>query len=130
VSTTTHTAAHADLHQVEADLRRAAEFVLRNGLHRGSNYDVEQSAAGVRPRDCRVDVIGALRIAVFGTPIPGDLDADKDQRYGAALEHITAFTRFAYGLPLFVYFDRARNTARHTATDLYDAAVWRPETHR
>lgn len=119
-----------DLHQVEADLRRAAEFVLRNGLHRGSYYDSEQSAGGVRPRDCRVDVIGAVRIAIFGTPIPGDLDESKDQRYGEALEHLTAWIRYAYGLRLFPWFDRARNTAEDTANDLRDAAAWRPETHR
>jgi hypothetical protein len=133
VSTATHTANHNSLHQVEADLRRAAEFILRNGLHRRSNYDyydAEQSAGGIRPCDCRVDVIGAVRIAIFGTPIPANLDESKDQRYGDALEHLTAWVRYAYGLRLFPWFDRARNTAEHTASDLRDAAAWRPETHR
>ncbi|WP_194923185.1 DUF6197 family protein [Catenulispora pinisilvae] len=130
MSTTTHTAARADLHQVEADLRRAAEFVLRNGLHRGSYYNHEQAAEGTRPRDCRVDVIGALRIAIFGTPIPADLDESKDQRYGEALEHLTTWVWYAYGLRLFPWFDRARNTAQDTAADLRSAAAWRPETHR
>lgn len=130
------TAVLPDLHQVEADLRRAAEFVLRNGLHRvsydrdrGRYYDSEQSADGVRPRDCQLDVVGALRVAIFGTPIPADLDESKDQRYGDALEHITAWVRYTEGLPLFVYFDRARNTAEDTAADLRSAAAWRPETH-
>jgi len=130
VSTATHTGTHSDLRQVEADLRKAAEFVLRNGLHRGSYYDAGQAADGVRPRDCRVDVIGAVRTAIFGTPIPADLDESKDQRYGDALEHLTAWVRYAYGLRLFPWFDRARNTAQHTANDLRDAAAWRPETHR
>lgn len=130
MSTATHTATHNDLHHVEADLRRAAEFILRNGLHRGSNYDAKQSAGGERPRDCRVDIIGALRIAIFGTPIPGELNPSKDQRYGEALEHLTAWVRYAYGLRLFPWFDRARNTAEHTANDLRDAAAWRPETPR
>lgn len=116
--------------QVEADLRRAAEFVLRNGLHRGSNYDAKQSAEGTRPRDCRVDIIGALRIAIFDTPIPGELNESKDARYGAALEHVTAWVRYAYGLRLFAWFDRARNTAEDTAADLRSAAAWRPDTHR
>lgn len=120
----------AGLHQVEADLRRAAEVVLRNGLHRGSNYSHEQAADGVRPRDCRVDVIGAVRIAIWGTPIPADLDEFKDQRYGDALEHLTAWVRYAYGLRLFPWFDRARNTAEDTAADLRSAAAWRPETTR
>jgi len=124
------TATRADAQQIQADLRRAAEAVLRNGLHRGSYYDAGQAADGVRPRDCRVDVVGAVRIAIFGTPIPADLDESKDQRYGEALEHLTAWVRYAYGIRMFAWFDRARNTAEDTATDLRDAAVWRPETHR
>jgi hypothetical protein len=127
---TTVTAASASPRQMEADIRRAAEFILRNALHRCSNYDHQQSADGMRPRDCRVDVVGALRIAIFDTPIPGELDEAKDQRYGDALAHITAWVRHFEGLPLFVYFDRERNTARHTADDLRTAAAWRPETRR
>lgn len=53
-------------------LDKAAGIVDTNGLIKGQLYDGEQADQGT-PRDqCRVCTIGAINVAVFGTPRAAD----------------------------------------------------------
>jgi hypothetical protein len=63
---TTHTApTTAEI----ADLcDKVAAVIDRNGHCKRDLYDHKQ-AAGTKPENCRVDIIGALNIAAHGTPV-------------------------------------------------------------
>ena len=50
-------------------LDEAAQVIDRNGHCKRDLYDHKQAAAGTKPANCRVDLIGAINIAAHGTPI-------------------------------------------------------------
>ncbi len=47
---------------------KAADVIDKNGHCKRDLYDHKQ-AAGIKPENCRVDIIGALNIAAHGTPV-------------------------------------------------------------
>lgn len=47
---------------------KAADVIETNGHCRRYLYDTKQAAAGTKLADCRVDLIGAINIALYGTP--------------------------------------------------------------
>ena len=47
---------------------QAAKILKTNGLHQGYLYDEEQAKTGLPLSKCRVDLVGAVNIAVFGKP--------------------------------------------------------------
>ena len=47
---------------------KAHAAIEANGFHRFWLYDEKQAAGGTALRDCRVDLHGAINIAVLGTP--------------------------------------------------------------
>ena len=47
---------------------KAADVIDTNGHCKRYLYDTKQ-AAGTKPANCRVDIIGALNIAAHGTPV-------------------------------------------------------------
>jgi hypothetical protein len=47
---------------------KAHAAIEANGFHRFWLYDERQAAGGTPLRDCRVDLFGAINIAVHGTP--------------------------------------------------------------
>lgn len=49
-------------------LDKAADVIDRNGHHKGYLYDEEQADSGLLVQCCRVDVVGAINVAVFGVP--------------------------------------------------------------
>ena len=49
-------------------LDKAADVIDRNGHHKGYLYDEAQADSGLLVQCCRVDVVGAINIAVFDVP--------------------------------------------------------------
>ncbi|KOU30186.1 hypothetical protein ADK53_28625 [Streptomyces sp. WM6373] len=49
-------------------IRLAADVIAANGFHRHYLWDTAQAQAGTPPEDCRVDIAGALAIALHGHP--------------------------------------------------------------
>lgn len=49
-------------------LRLAAAVITANGYHRHYLWDTSQAQAGTPPEFCRVDIAGALAIALHGHP--------------------------------------------------------------
>jgi len=47
---------------------KAAQVIQANGHCKRYLYDTKQAAGGTKLEDCRVDVIGAINIALHGTP--------------------------------------------------------------
>jgi hypothetical protein len=47
---------------------KAADIIETNGFCKRYLYDTKQAAGGTSLADCRVDVIGAINIALYGTP--------------------------------------------------------------
>lgn len=50
-------------------LDKALKVIETNGWHRGYLYDGEQAEEGTALRDCRVCTLGAINMAVCGTPV-------------------------------------------------------------
>lgn len=49
-------------------LRLAADVITANGFHRHYLWDTRQAQAGTPPEYCRVDIAGALAVALHGRP--------------------------------------------------------------
>ncbi|MCX5336947.1 hypothetical protein [Streptomyces sp. NBC_00140] len=64
---------------------KAADVIESNGHCKRDLYDHKQ-AAGTKPENCRVDIIGALNIAAHGQPVY----AGRDLRVWAAEQAILA----------------------------------------
>ena len=47
---------------------KAADIIAANGHCRSYLYDTKQAAGGTPLTECRVDLIGAINIALYGTP--------------------------------------------------------------
>lgn len=47
---------------------KAHDAIEANGFHRFWLYDEKQAGGGTPLRDCRIDVHGAINVAVHGTP--------------------------------------------------------------
>lgn len=70
VTGTTLTAeAHTETNQAAIFvLNRAAQVLETNGFYQDYLWDTVQAATNLPPEDCRVDVAGALAIALHGSP--------------------------------------------------------------
>ncbi|WP_406325241.1 hypothetical protein [Streptomyces niveus] len=58
----------------------AADVIVGNGYCRTFTYDTGQAAAGTAPEFCRVDIAGAINVALHGTPRYVDLAAERTVR--------------------------------------------------
>jgi len=67
VAETDRLAAEAALEKADV-CDKAAQVIETNGHCRRYLYDTKQAAGGTKLADCRVDIIGAINIAIGGTP--------------------------------------------------------------
>lgn len=67
---------------------KAADIIETNGFCRGYLYDTKQAAGGTKVADCRVDIIGAINVALYGTPRYGGtgLGAPVEQAIAARID--------------------------------------------
>lgn len=99
-------------------LDKAAEVIDRNGHHKGYLYDEEQADSGLLVQCCRVDVVGAINVAVFGVPRwPADDHAGSPLAQAAVL----ALQETA-GRPVPGWNDEAGRTSDSAITALWDTS--------
>ena len=94
---------------------KAADVIDRNGHCKRDLYDHKQ-AAGTKPEDCRVDIIGALNIATHGQPVY----AGRDLRVWAAEQAILARIQEA---AIVTWNDARGHVKREAANLLRDTAA-------
>ena len=88
---------------------KAADVIATNGHCRSYLYDTKQAAGGTPLADCRVDLIGAINIALYGTPRYGA------GGLGAVVEH--ALLEQIPG-PCIVTWNDAKGRTKHDAINL------------
>lgn len=91
-------------------LDKAADVIDKNGHCKRDLYDHKQAAAGTKPADCRVDLIGALNIAAHGQPIYTGKSLLTWRAENALLAHI--------GEPAIVTWNDARGHGKREAAKL------------
>jgi hypothetical protein len=76
------------------DTAKAANIVDTNGLNKGFLYDETQAEEGAPRPECRVDIIGAVNVAVCGQPLLGLGDVKRmDENIARAQAVYTAVAR-------------------------------------
>lgn len=99
-------------------LDKAAEVIDRNGHHKGYLYDEGQADGGLLVQCCRVDVVGAINIAVFGVP-----RWPAEDHPGCTLAQAAVLAlQETIGTPVPGWNDEAERTSDDVMTNLWEAA--------
>jgi hypothetical protein len=90
-------------------IAKAADIVEANGFCRNYLYDTRQAAGGTNLKNCRVDIIGAINIALHETP-----------RYTGSAQGVEAEKELASRVdaPSIVAWCSHRNTGKEQAVKL------------
>lgn len=110
--------------QISAFLRSASRIVRANGLHQGSYYDPDQHDYGTVPAEqCRVCALGAVNIAVTGSP---SVNLGRED-LRAVMRHLNAYAATVLdAMTVPEWNDQPGRTVVQVALLLLRAAVWRP----
>lgn len=111
------------LAEIRSHLRHAARIVRRNGLHQRQYVDGDQHDTGTPYDRCRVCTLGAVNLAVTGSPSPDHFRED----LCAVNRHLYAYAFTVLGEVLVpVWNDQPGRTAWQVALFLRRAAAWTP----